>query len=104
MEVLLEVTEPAGSCGLEQVWESIEAVVSRPELRAAVDAVTDMVPPPGSDDDGEMRARLAERIVTVTRFLKILTKVIEFGANAEARPVLAAMRALPRLLDGAGRR
>lgn len=51
-----------------------------------------MVPPPEADADGQMRALLAERIATVSGFLKTLTTVIEFGANAEAQRVLAAMK------------
>src|SRR5207245_1025562 len=35
--------------------------------------VTDMVPPPDADDDGQMRALLAARIATVSGFVKILT-------------------------------
>lgn len=81
------------------MWESIEAVVPRRQLRESVDAVSDMVPPPGSDADAEMRARLTERIATVTPFLKILTEVITFGCTPEGEAALAAMRALPRLLD-----
>ncbi|WP_246052863.1 hypothetical protein [Actinocorallia herbida] len=85
---------------LEQVWEAIDEIVSRKELREAVEAVTDMVPPPGADPDGEVRALLAARISTVSGFVKTLTTVIEFGATAEAQRVLAAMKQLPRLLDG----
>jgi TnpA family transposase len=99
VEVLLEVTDAGGELTLEQVWESIEAVVPRRQLRESVDAVSDMVPPPGSDADAEMRARLTERIATVTPFLKILTEVITFGCTPEGEAALAAMRALPRLLD-----
>lgn len=100
VEVLFEITDSGEEIGLEQLWASIEAIVSRPELRAAVAAVSDMVPPPDDDDDGDTRARLAERIATVSGFLKTLTTVIEFGANAEASRVLEAMKALPPLLDG----
>ena len=85
---------------LEQLWEGIEAVISRRELRDAVQAVTDMVPPPDADDDGQMRALLAARIATVSGFVKILTEVIAFGATADGMQVLAAMKDLPRLLDG----
>ena len=99
VEVLFDVTDSGGELTLEQVWESIEAVVPRGELREAVDAVADMVPPPGSDADAEMRAHLTERIATVTPFLKILTEVIGFGAAPEGEQALAAMKALPRLLD-----
>ena len=84
---------------MEQVWESIEAIVPRRQLREFVDAVSDMVPPPGADGGAEMRARLTERIATVTPFLKILTEVIEFGCTPEGEAALAAMRSLPRLLD-----
>jgi hypothetical protein len=34
----------------------------------------------------------------VSGFVKLLTGVIEFGANAEGQPVLAAMTALPEIL------
>src|SRR5262249_59039367 len=92
-------TDAGGELTLGQVWESIEAVVPRGELREAVDAVADMVPPDDSDADAEMRAHLTERIATVTPFLKILTEVITFGAAPEGEAALAAMKALPRLLD-----
>jgi hypothetical protein len=99
VEVLFEVTDLGEELTLEQVWESIEAIVPRRQLRESVDAVSDMVPPPGADDDAEARARLTERIATVTPFLKILTEVIEFGCTPEGEAALAAMRSLPRLLD-----
>ena len=84
--MLLEVTDSGGELTLEQVWESIEAIVPRPQLRESVDAVADMVPPPGADADAEMRARLTERTAMVTPFLKLLTEVIAFGAPPRARP------------------
>jgi hypothetical protein len=56
VEVLFEVTELDSELTLEQVWESIEAIVPRRQLRESLDAVSDMVPPPGADDDAEMRA------------------------------------------------
>jgi TnpA family transposase len=99
VEVLFDVTDSGGELTLDQVWEAVEAVVPRGELREAVDAVAGMVPPPGSDADAEMRAHLTERIATVTPFLKLLTEVITFGAAPEGGQALAAMKALPRLLD-----
>jgi len=72
VEVLLEVTDADGELTIGQVWESIDAVVPRSQLRESVDAVADLVPPPGLDADAETRARLTER---------------------------TAMKALPRLLD-----
>lgn len=81
-----------------QVWEAIEAVVSRTELRAALVLVNDTVPPVDAADPDDWRAELAGRYTTVSAFLKVLPKVIEFGANAEGAAVLAAMRALPDVL------
>ena len=97
VEVLLDATADGGELGLSEVWELIDAVVSRGELRAAVAAITELVPP-DSDDDGVQRAQLATRIATVTGFLKTLTAVIEFGANADAQAVLAEMQRMPELL------
>jgi hypothetical protein len=100
VEVLFEVTGYGTEITLEQLWEGIEAVISRRELCDAVEAVTDMVAPPDADDDGLMRALLSARIATVSGFVKILTEVIAFGATADGMQVLAAMKDLPRLLDG----
>jgi hypothetical protein len=99
VEVLLEVTDAGGELTIGQVWESIDAVVPRPQLRESVDAVADLVPLPGLDAAAETRARLTERTAMVTPFLKLLTEVITFGAAPEGGPALAAMKALPRLLD-----
>ncbi|MBJ7611391.1 MAG: DUF4158 domain-containing protein [Candidatus Dormibacteraeota bacterium] len=98
VEVLLEATPRAEEVALDDLWELIEAVVPRAELLAAIAAVTEMVPPDDPDNDGEMRAGLASRIAMVSGFLKTLTEVIEFGASAEADPVLAAMKRMPQLL------
>jgi TnpA family transposase len=63
--------------------------------------VEDLVPDSeAADPDTRTRALLAGRIATVSGFVKILTQHVEFGADPEARVVLEAMRALPRLLDG----
>ena len=97
VEVLLDATADGGELGLSEVWELIDAVVSRGELRAAVAAITELVPP-DTDDDGVQRAQLATRIATVTGFLKTLTAVIEFGSNADAQAVLAEMQRMPELL------
>ena len=99
VEVLLEVSEIGEVLTLEDLWESIEAIVPRRQLRESVDAVSDMVPPPDAAEDAELRARLTERIATVTPFMKILTEVITFGSTPEGEAVLAATRSLPRLLD-----
>jgi hypothetical protein len=97
MAVLLEATGPGEPLGLAELWEAIEVVVSRSDLQLALSTVAGMVPA-GSDDHEGMRAELATRIVMVSGFLKMLTEVIDFEANLEAAPVLAAMKALPGLL------
>jgi hypothetical protein len=96
VEVLLNTAE-SGELALDEVWELIDAVVSRGELRAAVAAIGELVPP-DSDDEGVKRAQLATRIATVTGFLKTLTGEIEFGATADARAVLGEMQRMPELL------
>jgi hypothetical protein len=83
---------------VSQVWESIEAVVSRAELRAALVLVNESVPPADAEDPDDWRAELLGRYPTVSGFLKLLPGVISFGATAEGAPVLEAMRALPDVL------
>lgn len=81
VDVLLEATSRAGSVGIEDLWALIEAVVPRTELQAAI--AIEIVPPTDPDNDGDMRAGLASRIVVVSGFLKTMTEVIEFGASVE---------------------
>jgi len=88
---------------VSQVWEAIEAVVSRADLRAALTVVSETVPPPGAEDPDDWRTGLLGRYQTVAGFLKMLPSVISFGATAEGAPVLAAMRALPDVLAYRGK-
>ena len=83
---------------VSEVWQAIEAVVSRMELRAALELVTESVPAPGGPNPDDWRAALPARYTAVSGFLKMLPAMIEFGASAEGAPVLAAMRALPDVL------
>ena len=82
---------------MSQVWEAIEAVVSRADLRAALEVVTESTPPPDAEDP-DWRAALVGRYQAVAPVLKVLPGVITFGASAEGAPVLAAMQALPDVL------
>jgi hypothetical protein len=82
---------------VSQVWETIEAVVSCAELRAALEVVTESTPPPDAEDP-DWRAALVGRYQAVAPVLKVLPGVITFGASAEGAPVLAAMQALPGVL------
>jgi hypothetical protein len=104
VSVLFEVTDHGGGISLEELWEAIEVLTPRGELRAAMQTVEDLVPDSeAADPDTRTRALLAGRIATVSGFVKILTQQVAFGADPEALVVLGAMRALPRLLDGQGR-
>jgi TnpA family transposase len=98
VQVLFAATEVGEDITVDQLWASIEAVVPRAELRAAMNKIADVAPPPGSDPDGEWRTQLAGRIATVRGFLPMLCEVIEFGATAEGERALAAMRGLPEVL------
>jgi TnpA family transposase len=95
IRILLDL--PGAQVSLDDVWQAIDAVLPRSELREALATVNELAPP-GDEGDREWRAALAGRIVTVSGFLKVLTNVIEFGSNADGAPVLAAMRDLPVLL------
>src|SRR5204862_7891439 len=73
------------------------AGISRAERAAAVELVSEPVPPADAEP-ADWRAELLGRYSTVTGFLKLLPQAICFGANAGGAPVLEAMRALPEVL------
>ncbi len=101
VSVLFEVSDHGGEISLDELWEAIEVLTPRGELHAAMQTVEDLVPDSeAADPDTRTRALLAGRIATVSGFVKVLTQQVSFGADPEARVVLEAMRALPRLLDG----
>jgi TnpA family transposase len=77
-----------------EVWEAIEARIPRAEVRAAVDTVTGMLPPPEALPEPDWRAELAKKTHAVVGLCKMLTATITFGASAQGAPALAAMTAL----------
>jgi len=87
-----------GVVSLSAIWEAIDAVVPRSDLRAAVANIGALAPPPDADLGGEWRAGLVERYAVVRRFLPRLCATVDFGATAEAVPVLDALRQLPGLM------
>jgi len=97
--VLLEASEWGEQVSLDIVWDAIENVVSRTELRAAVEHVAEVLPPADADPDGEWRERLVAKYPAVRGFVPLLCRVIDFDATAEATPVLAALQTLPDLLE-----
>jgi hypothetical protein len=80
----------------------VEQVVTREQLAAALDTVFELLPqaPPGEEDDGDLewRAELAGRYGTVRPFLEQLAAVIPWGCTEAGAQVVAALRALPRLV------
>jgi hypothetical protein len=98
VEVLLEAEEWGADVTLAVIWDAIENVVSRAELRAAVANINEVVPP-GADPNGEWRSALLARYPFVRKFLRLLVENVEFGASADAAPVLYALNDLPDLLD-----
>src|SRR6266568_3918019 len=95
-QVLLEARDwgSDGEVRVCQVWEAIEARIPRAEVRAAVDTVTGMLPPPEALPEPDWRAELAKKTHAVAGLCKMLTATITFGANAQGAPVLAAMTVL----------
>ncbi|SNT47897.1 Tn3 transposase DDE domain-containing protein [Streptosporangium subroseum] len=92
-----EVLGP-GLASVDEVWARIEAVVPRRELTSALAAITELTPPADSDADEAWRAMLVSRFATVRPFLPRLCEMVQFGATAEGKPVLAALRTLPGLM------
>jgi hypothetical protein len=72
--------------------------VSLPELRAAVDGVTELVNPDGSE--GDTAAEMMRRFTTVRSFPPALAAAEPFGATVGGAPTLAALAALPDVLAG----
>lgn len=89
---------PDGQVRIGQIWEAIEQVVSRDQVRSALSVVSQNVPAAGADDVDDWRTELVKRFPTVSGFSKVLTQVITFGANAEGARVLAAMTGLADVL------
>ena len=79
----------------------VEQVVTREQLAAALDTVFELLPQaPAGEDDGDLewRAELAGRYGTVRPFIEQLAAVIPWGSTEAGAQVVAALRALPRLV------
>ena len=96
---LLEASSSEEMVRVSDLWHEIETVASREELRSAIATVDELVPHLDEDDEGDVRARLSERIRMVSGFLRELCEVIELGSNSEGEPLLREMRRMPWLLD-----
>jgi hypothetical protein len=81
---------------LAEIWEAIDHVVPRGELRAALESIAALAPAPQADPGGEWRGLLVERYAVVRKFVPLLVRTIDFGATAEAAPVLDALHETSR--------
>jgi hypothetical protein len=98
VSVLLEAEEWDGTITIDVLWNAIENVATRAQLRASV-ANMHQILPPDADPDGEWRSALMSRYPLVRKFLRLLAETIEVGATTDAAPVLEALKALPALLE-----
>jgi TnpA family transposase len=86
---------------MPEVMSAVEQVVTREQLAAAVETVRELLPPlaAGQDDgDLEWRAGLTGRYATVRPFIELLASVVPWGCTAAGSQVVAALRALPKLM------
>ncbi|MGH3769501.1 MAG: Tn3 family transposase [Pseudonocardiaceae bacterium] len=97
VSVLLEAQEWDADVTIDVLWDAIENVASREQLRASVANINQILPP-DADPDGEWRAVLMSRYPLVRKFLRLLAETVEFGATTDAAPVLEALKSLPALL------
>jgi TnpA family transposase len=98
--VLAERPEGQAPASVPEMMAAVEQVVSREDLAAAVESVRELLLPPGESDDGdaEWRAALVDRYATVKPFIDMLASVIPWGCTEAGTELLAALRALPKLL------
>ncbi|GAC55078.1 putative transposase [Gordonia amicalis NBRC 100051 = JCM 11271] len=99
VRVLLEMSENEPGLSLELVWDLIENTVSKAELRAALAAIDELVPQADPECDSQRLEELANRYATVRAFLPAMMRNIDFGATADAAPVLKAVAALADLIS-----
>lgn len=99
VRVLLEMSEAEPGLSLELVWDLIENTVSKAELRAALASIDELVPQADPVCDSQRLEELANRYATVRAFLPAMMRNIEFGATADAAPVLKAVAGLADLIS-----
>ncbi|GAA3656253.1 hypothetical protein GCM10022224_019230 [Nonomuraea antimicrobica] len=92
---LVEETET--DLDVAALWNAVESVASRDEVRQALEQVETLIGPDADDGDSRMRQSLTERYNTVRLFLTLLGDSAALGAASGGRRVLAAVKRLPAL-------
>lgn len=96
-KTLVEVLDNTEYSGAEAA-SVLADQVSLPEIRAALEVVNEVVNPDGTGAD--TATEMMRRFATVRSFLPALAAAAPFGATAGGTPTLAALTALPEVLDG----
>ncbi|MDP9843371.1 Tn3 family transposase [Streptosporangium lutulentum] len=83
-----------------EVLDHVEQVVTREQLAAAVETVLELTPLSSTEDDGylEWRVELVDRYGTVRPFVDMLASLIPWGCTAAGSQIVAALKALPKLM------
>ncbi|MFE2960956.1 hypothetical protein [Nocardia tengchongensis] len=99
VRALLEMSEADPSLSLELVWDLIENIVARAELRAALAAIDKLVRQADPEFDDHRLEELAGRFSTVRSFLPAMKRSVDFGATGDGKPVLAAVDDLADMIS-----
>lgn len=79
------------------LWNAVETVASRQEVRTALAQVEQLLPPGDDMAEAAMRQALVSRYNTVRPFLSLLGESAALGAASGGKRILAAVKKLPGL-------
>ncbi|TGD89058.1 Tn3 family transposase [Mycobacterium sp. TJFP1] len=99
VKMLLEMSEVEPNLSVNMLWDLIENIATKSELRASVAVIDELVPVDDAELDGQRLEELAGRLATVRVFLPRLMNTVTFGATADGAAVLAAMKTLGELMS-----
>ncbi len=81
------------------LWDSLEELVPKDQIVAAVETVTELVPDDDGSTEAAIRVALAERYRTVRPFLALLAETSSPAASPAGEAVLIAVKGLPELAN-----
>jgi len=82
----------------QEMIARIELVVPIEQLEAALAVIREFLPAEEDDADLAWRAELTSRFASVRGFVELLAETVPWGGTDAGTPVIAALRALPRVL------